>query len=82
MHPHTGVDEIDEAWFEGATYEHYGSYNSPKRSLPLKLHESQPVVGKRLVAMTIEVETDNVVSVLWGGQTYNFRSLHDKSRNA
>ena len=45
VYPHSSVDEIDESFFEQLSYEHYGSYNSPKRSLPLKLHECQPVVA-------------------------------------
>ena len=57
---------------EGAKYKNY-QWNEPTKSLPVKIFECQPCVGKRIITLTLEVQTANVASLVFSGHTYPFR---------
>ena len=45
----------------------------------LPRHSRHKVVGKRVVTMFIQPESGTHVSVLWGGNTWNFRAALDEA---
>ena len=50
-------------------------HHEPSRDLPLKVFEAHPVVGRRILSLNIEADSDNEVSILVSGNTWNFRPL-------
>ena len=70
VHLHTDVSIAKE----GARYSNY-QWNEPTKSLPVKIFECQPCVGKRIVSLTVELEAQstNVASLVFSGHTYPFR---------
>ena len=59
-------------------YDQYTVVSVSDDPLPLKWAECQPVMGKKLVTMTLQVESETHVSVLWGGNTWSFRQALDE----
>jgi hypothetical protein len=57
-------------------YPHY-KFFEPAMKLPLLWKEAQPVVGKKILTMSIQPESEDVVSLVWSGQTYNLRDALD-----
>ena len=74
LHPHTGVN-IADAWGDLA-YEHY-TLHDPVAKLPLGIFEAQPVTGKRIVEFHLQPETEETLSMLVVGHTWNFRGRLD-----
>ena len=74
LHPHTGVDAAS-AWGE-LEYEHY-TLNEPSATLPLGIFEAQPVMGKSIVVLNLQLETPEQLSVVITGKTWSFRSRLD-----
>ena len=72
IHPHVGMSvDIDEL-----SYEHY-SLEEPAVTLPLSLFSVQPCIGKRVVTIHLQPESESVLSVLIAGQTWNFKPALD-----
>ena len=59
-------------------YDHYTVVSVSDDPLPLKWAECQPLMGKKLVTMTLQVESETHLSVLWGGNTWSFRQALDE----
>ena len=57
------VDEVN-----ALAYQHY-TLHETDQSPPLKWYEMSPVMGKKIVIMHIQLESDISVSVLWSGNT-------------
>ena len=74
-----GAPQIDnDDAVEEFAYQHYtlhGAEDAP----PLKWFECQPVVSKKIVMMHIQPESESCASVLWSGNTWNFRSSLDEA---
>ena len=45
----------------------------------MKISECQPCVGKRIITLTMEVQTANVASLVFSGHTYPFRRKLEES---
>ncbi len=45
----------------------------PNKVLPLKYFESAPVFGKKVITMTLQVESDNELSIIFSGATWGYR---------
>ena len=73
-----GEQQITNAFVSDLNYEHYTVLSVSDEELPLKWYECQPVVGKKIVTMTVQVEDENHVSVLFGGNTWAFRQALDE----
>lgn len=71
--PHVGV-ELKIA--DQLQYEHY-SISEPAAELPLSIFECQPVVGKRIICLNIQVENESVISVVITGNTWAYRQRLD-----
>ena len=74
LHPHISVGVANI--LEDLEYEHY-TLNEPARVLPLGIFEAQPVVGKRIVSLNIQIDTPIQISVVITGNTWSFRSRLD-----
>ena len=74
LHPHVGVDVAD-IW-EDLEYEHY-TLNEPAKTLPLRVFDAQPVLGKRIVTLSVQTEKPDHISIVVAGNTWNFRSRLD-----
>ena len=69
----TGVEvKINDDW----QYEHY-SVAEPASSLPLLYFHAQPCVGKRIVCLHIQIESETTLSMVITGNTWAFRSRLD-----
>jgi len=68
VHLHTDVSIAKE----GVQYENY-RWSEPTKSLSIKIFECQPCVGKRIVTLTVEVQSASVASLVFSGHTYPFR---------
>ncbi len=67
IHQH-GEAKITNTFASDLNYEHYTVLSvSSDEVLPLRWYECQPVIGKKIVTMVIQVEDEKHVSVLWGG---------------
>ena len=71
--PHVGVQVTVGDDF---AYEHI-EVSEPAATLPLGVFECQPCVGKRIVTMNLQIEDENTISIVIGGNTWAFRSRLD-----
>ena len=55
-------------------YKEY-SYNEPTKDLPLKIFESPPPYGKRIVTLQIEVEGADKASLVFAGRIYEYPGI-------
>ncbi len=78
IHQH-GAQYVDDDFVRELNYEHYNLLSMTDDDLPLKWYESQPVIGKKLVSMTLQIEDEKTVSILWGGNTWAFRQALDET---
>ena len=74
IHPHTGIDlaELEEE----LSYEHY-VMNAPAAKLPLHIFEAQPVVGKRITVLNIQLKSDGEIDLVITGHTWPYRARLD-----
>ena len=72
--PHVGVD-IADIW-DDLAYEHY-TLNEPSAVLPLKVFDAQPVIGKRIITLNLQIETMETLCVVITGNTWAFRTRLD-----
>ena len=68
-----GGQEIDGETVDEFSYGHYTLHDA-EDAPPLKWFECSPAVGKKIVMMHIQPESETCVSVLWSGNTWNFRN--------
>ena len=73
-----GEQQITNAFATDLNYEHYTVVSVTDEDLPLKWYQCQPVVGKKIVSMVVQVEDEKHISVLWGGNTWAFRQALDE----
>ena len=71
-----GEQELADA--DDFDYEHYTLHEADE-VLPLKWYECSPVISKRIVMLHLQPESETCVSVLWGGNTWNFRNALDEA---
>jgi hypothetical protein len=75
LHPHTAVDIASVR--DELQYDHY-SLEEPNMRLPLGPFEAQPVIGKRIVSLNLQIELGaDTISVVITGQTWNYRAKLD-----
>eukprot|EP00973_Karenia_brevis_P093892 12419660-Karenia_brevis.AAC.1 len=74
LHPHTGVD-LAPVW-DDLEYEHY-TLQEPSAALPLHVFEAQPVVGKRISHLNLQLDSDSALSLIITGHTWPFRGRLD-----
>ena len=74
LHPHTNVN-IDECWdhFQYPVYQ----LEEASEKLPMGIFEAYPPQGKRIVQMTIQVESGELVSFIFHGATWPFRNAFE-----
>ena len=68
--PHTGVEVTV---LDDFSYEHV-ELMEQTATPPLKIFEAQPCIGKRIVVLNVQIEDDNLLSILITGNTWAFRS--------
>ena len=71
IHPYLDSVEAGDVW-DDLEYKEY-SYNEPTKDLPLKIFEAAPPYGKRIVALQMEVESTDNVSLVFSGRLYEHR---------
>ena len=70
LRPHSSCDmEID---IDDFNYEHY-TLHEKARELPLHVFHAQPVVGKRIVILNLQISSDTVFDLVITGHNYPFR---------
>ena len=75
LHPHTGID-IASLW-DDLEYEHY-ALQEPNDTLPLHVFDAQPVVGKRITVINIQIESATLFSIVITGHTWPWRGRLDE----
>ena len=73
LHPHIGIN-IDGCW-DYLLYEY--SLHEPAQNLPMGIVEAAPVQGKRVLQLTLQVESDDKLSFVVHGPTWPFRDKFD-----
>ena len=74
LRPHSSCDiEID---IDDFNYEHY-ALNEKARELPLHVFHAQPVVGKRITILNLQVSSDTVFDLVITGHNWPFRAALD-----
>ena len=74
LHPHTKID-LGSLEHE-LSYEHY-VINEPAAQLPLHVFEAQPVVGKRVTVLNLQLKGDSEIDLVVTGHTWPFRTRLD-----
>ena len=74
LYPHVGVD-IDACWDVGL-HKTYTLYECDAR-LPMSIFAAQPAQGKRVLLMTVQVESDEKLTFAVYGATWPFRDRFD-----
>eukprot|EP00973_Karenia_brevis_P023018 3170946-Karenia_brevis.AAC.1 len=76
LHPHTGIDVSTLVLGDDLLYEHY-VINEPTARLPLHIFGAQPVVGKKITVLNLQLKSDSEVDLLITGNTWPFRDRLD-----
>ena len=63
--------------FDELEYGHY-ALEDPSADLPLNFFEAQPAASKKIVMVHIQLESEDVMSLLISGNTWNFRTKLDE----
>ena len=74
LHPHNSVD--DGVDMDTLDYEYY-TLHEPSRDLPLHIFDAQPVIGKRITVLNIQLCSDSVFDLVITGHTWPFRAALD-----
>ena len=74
LRPHTGID-VSGVW-DDLDYEHY-TLQEASDVLPLHVFDAQPVVGKRIAVMNLQIETDAILNIILTGHTWPWRGRLD-----
>ena len=78
LHPHTGIDV--SSLQDDLLYENY-VINEPAKSLPLHIFEAQPVIGKRITVLNLQVTDEMTLDLLITGHTWPFR-VHEANHGS
>ena len=70
----SGFKEIDDESVEHLKYKNYTLHVDAAENIPLKWYEAQPVASKKIVVMHLQPESETVLSILWSGNLWNYRS--------
>ena len=70
----SGFKEIDDESVEHLKYENYTLHVDAAENIPLKWYEAQPVASKKIVVMHLQPESETVLSIIWSGNLWNYRS--------
>ena len=82
IHQRQGEAEISNAFVdEELAYEHYTCHEPVEagEALPLLWKECQPCIGKRLVTLHLQIESNTHLSALWSGNTWQYRQRLDEA---
>ena len=74
LHPHHGVD-LAPVW-DDLEYEHY-TLQEPSATLPLHVFQAQPVIGKRITNLNLQLDGDSKISLIITGHTWPFSGRLD-----
>lgn len=74
LHPHKGID-VSAIW-DILQYEHY-ALQEASDNLPLHVFDCQPVAGKRITVMNIQIESSTTFSIVLTGHTWPWRGRLD-----
>jgi hypothetical protein len=74
LHAHTGIDL--SGLKDDLSYENY-VINEPAARLPLHIFEAQPVVGKRITVLNLQLKGDSEIDLVITGHTWPFRARLD-----
>ena len=58
----------------------YTLHDDEDEQMPLKWYECQPVFSKKIVMMHLQPESETCVSIIWSGNTWNYRNALDEAR--
>ena len=75
VHPH--IDVADLSTIEDDLESEHYTFNAPSKTLPLGVFDCQPCVGKKIVTMHIQPQSETHLSVLFEGATWPYRSRMD-----
>ena len=73
IHPHVGI----EISLDDLEYKHY-ALQEPKQVLPLHIFEAQPVLRKVITWLNIQIESEDIISIVITGYTWPYRQRLDK----
>ena len=74
LRPHKGID-VSGVW-DDLSYENY-TLQEASDALPLHVFDAQPVVGKRIAVMNLQIESDTTLSMVLTGHTWPWRGRLD-----
>ena len=74
VHPHIGVD-IAECK-ENFEHPHY-LVAEPSKKLPMGFFEAHPVQGRKILQVTVQVDSENVLSIAFSGPIWSLRDGFD-----
>ena len=74
IHPHIGIDVATMMGDLG--YKHY-TLQENKKVIPLHVFEAQPVTGKRITWLNIQIENQDIMSIVITGNTWPYRQRLD-----
>lgn len=74
LFPHTNIDLSGVE--DDLSYEHY-VINEPAALLPLHIFEAQPVIGKRITVLNLQLKSTNEIDLVITGHTWPFRARLD-----
>ena len=61
---------IQEKVDEDLTYEHDHLHGAAsEKDIPLKRHEAQPCIGKKVATCTVRINSDSTLKLIFSGQT-------------
>ena len=72
IHPHTGID-LSSLLEDDLSYENY-TINEPANSLPLHIFDAQPVTGKKITVLNLQVRDEATLDLLVTGHTWPFKA--------
>ena len=74
LRPHSSCDiDID---IDDFSYEHY-TLHEKARELPLHVFQAQPVIGKRITTLNLQISSDTVFDLVITGHNWPFRATLD-----
>ena len=78
LYAHLSVDELTEEKIQEELSLTY-IVHEPASELPLKWNHAQPVMGKRVVTITLRCASEDTLRLIWSGNTWAFRDAMDEA---
>ena len=78
LYPYLGVDELTEEKIQEELSLTY-IVHEPASDLPLKWNHAAPVMGKRVVTVTLRCASEDTLRLIWSGNTWAFRDAMDEA---